>query len=80
MFNFHNLRYVYFLSRTLNLPPARQTRAFTFHLPGAGNRPITSVVTHGKLKIESLMQKVELGSTLRNMLLQLATLQLKFFS
>ena len=36
MFNFHNLRHVYFLSRTLNLPSARQARAFTFHLPGAG--------------------------------------------
>ena len=36
-------------------------------------------MTHGKLKIESLLQKVELGSTLRNMLPQLATLQLTFF-
>ena len=36
MFNFHNLRHVYFLSRTLNLPSARQGRAFTFHLPRAG--------------------------------------------
>ena len=36
MFNFHNLRHVYFLSRTLNLPSARQASAFTFYLPGAG--------------------------------------------
>ena len=76
MFNFHNLRHVYFLSRTLNLPSARLLSIF----PGLENRPITSVVTHGKLKIESLLQKVELGYTLRNMLPQLATLQLKFVS
>ena len=50
-----------------NLP--KVIRALTHHLFrvfGSGNRPITSVGKHSKL-----LQKVDLGSTLRNMLPQL---------
>ena len=72
MITLHNLRHVYFLPKFAR----GQARAYSiFPAPLAReNRPITRVVTQ-VIKIESWLPKVELGSTLCNMLPQLATLK-----